>query len=241
MHRLLATIAAIALIVAAVAWTGPRWLVRLIAARAPGCLYQVPTRERVVALTIDDGPAAGETRDILSVLREQQSTATFFLISSNVRGQEPIVSEVLAEGHEIGNHMTRDEPSIRLSATAFDSSVREAGTVLGHFAPVHWLRPGSAWYTPTMVETIRRDGYRCALGSIYPFDSQVPSPAFASAYILANVRPGAVIALHDGRGRGLRTARTLRRVLPSLRRRGYRVVSLSTLDHLGAAATSVVR
>jgi peptidoglycan-N-acetylglucosamine deacetylase len=38
--------------------------------------------------------------------------------------------------------------------------------------------------------------------------------------------------LHDGGARGWRTARTLRTVLPELRRRGYRVVTLSELAPL---------
>lgn len=209
-------------------WTGPRWLVGPIAARAPGCLYRVPTRERVVALTIDDGPAAA-TPAILRVLRETDAHATFFLISSHVSGQEAVVREIVAQDNELGNHMTRDEPSIRLESDAFEADVVEAGTVIGQFAPVRWLRPGSGWYTPRMVRTIERAGYRCALGSVYPFDAQVPWSAFAWSYILGNVRPGAVIVLHDGKARGRRTVRTLERVLPELRARGYRVVSLSEL------------
>ena len=135
---------AIALAAAFAIWTGPRWLAPGMAARAPGCVYTVPTRERVVALTIDDGPAA-ETPAILEVLREHDAHATFFLISSHVPGHETIVSDIVARGHELGNHMTRDEPSIRLPAAAFDSAAREAGTVSQRFAPVRWLRPGSGW------------------------------------------------------------------------------------------------
>jgi peptidoglycan/xylan/chitin deacetylase (PgdA/CDA1 family) len=216
-------------IAAIAAWTGPRWLVPLIAARAPGCLYRVRTRERVVALTVDDGPDPTATPAILRVLREHDARATFFLISTRVSGQATLVDSIVAAGHEIGNHLTRDEPSIRLSPGSFDAAVREAGTVLQRFAAVRWLRPGSGWYTPAMIRTIERAGYRCALGSVYPFDAHVPSSAFASAYILANVRPGAVIVLHDGGARGRRTAATLQRVLPVLRARGYRVASLSEL------------
>ena len=217
-----------ALVAALALWTGPRWLVSSIAARAPGCVYTVPTHERLVALTVDDGPAP-QTPAILRVLRENDARATFFLISTHVAGNEVIVDEVLRDGHELGNHMTRDEPSIRLSREAFDADVKDASRVLERFASVRWLRPGSGWYTPRMLGTIERAGYRCALGSIYPFDAQIPSSAFASAYILANARPGAVIVLHDGGARGRRTAETLRRVLPALRARGYRVVSLSEL------------
>jgi peptidoglycan-N-acetylglucosamine deacetylase len=38
-----------------------------------------------------------------------------------------------------------------------------------------------------------------------------------------------VVVLHDGGSRGRRTAQVLSEVLPELRRRGYRVVSLSEL------------
>ncbi|HEU4565920.1 MAG TPA: chitin deacetylase family protein [Gemmatimonadaceae bacterium] len=210
-------------------WTAPRWLVPRIAARERRCLYHAPCRERVVALTIDDGPDAERTPRILEVLRAHGARATFFLISGNVRGAEALVSRIVAEGHELGNHLTRDEPSARLAPASFDAAVREAGGVLGRFAPVRWLRPGSGWYTPAMLDVIERAGYRCALGSVYPYDARIPSVGFATAYTLANVRPGAVIVLHDRGARGRRTAETLRRVLPALRRRGYGVVSLSEL------------
>jgi peptidoglycan/xylan/chitin deacetylase (PgdA/CDA1 family) len=104
--------------------------------------------------------------------------------------------------------------------------------VLGRFGPVRWLRPGSGWYTGAMLDAVERAGYRCALGSVYPYDAHVRAPRLAAAYLLANVRPGAVIVLHEGGGRGRRTVDVLRRVLPVLRARGYRVVTLSELDAL---------
>ena len=213
-------------------WTAPRWLVPHIAARSPRCLYTVPTEQRVVALTIDDGPDAVHTRAILDVLHVHGARATLFLISSRVAGNEALVAGAVAEGHELGNHLTRDEASIRSSPEAFAADVEEADRVLGGFGTVRWLRPGSGWYDDVMLATIERAGYRCALGSVYPYDQHVPSARFAAAYVLSNVRPGSVIVLHDGGDRGRRTAEVLRRVLPVLRARGYRVVTLSELDAL---------
>jgi peptidoglycan/xylan/chitin deacetylase (PgdA/CDA1 family) len=80
-----------------------------------------------------------------------------------------------------------------------------------------------------MLDVMRRHGYNCALGSVYPFDAAIPSSGIAARFVLRHARPGAVVILHDGGPRGERTARTLRTVLPELRRRGYRVVSLSEL------------
>lgn len=219
-------------VLAVALWTAPRWFVPRLAAGSPRCLYTVPTAERVVALTFDDGPDTASTPPLLDVLHAHEARATFFLIADRIPGCEPLVARLLAAGHELGNHLTRNEPSILLPLNAFTAAVREAGIVLQRFGPVRWLRPGSGWYNSTMLEIIEREGYRCALGSIYPYDAHVPSVRLAATHILANARPGAVIVMHEGGARGRRTVQILRLVLPVLRARGYRVMTLSELDAL---------
>jgi peptidoglycan/xylan/chitin deacetylase (PgdA/CDA1 family) len=234
---MLLVVSAAALVLGGAAlWTAPRWLLPHVIARAPGCLFSVPTSERAVAITIDDGPDPEGTPEILAVLREHGAHATFFLISSRVKGQESLVRRIVAEGHEIGNHLTREQPSIRLAPETFAAAVAEADTALAPFGPLKWLRPGGGLFNANMLQTIDRAGYRCALGSIYPFDPHLRSATIAAAYIVANTRPGAVIILHDGGARGPRTAETLRRALPELQARGYRGVTLTELDRYRSPA-----
>jgi peptidoglycan/xylan/chitin deacetylase (PgdA/CDA1 family) len=76
---------------------------------------------------------------------------------------------------------------------------------------------------------MRRAGYECALGSVYPVDAGLGWPWLSRRYILAHARPGAIIILHDRGQRGERTAAVLGRVLPELRARGYGIVTLSEL------------
>jgi peptidoglycan/xylan/chitin deacetylase (PgdA/CDA1 family) len=240
MHWILGGAGGLAIFAAAL-WTAPRWLVPRIAARSPRCLYAVAIRERAVALTLDDGPDAAHTPQILRLLRAHGARATFFFIAGHVPGHEAVVATTVAQGHELGNHLMRDAPSIWLPPDAFSAAVREAGAVLARFGPVRWLRPGSAWYTSAMLAAVEREGYRCALGSVYPYDAHLPLPGIATAYILANARPGAIIVLHEGGGRGRRTVEVLRQVLPALRARGYRVVTLTELDALGRMEVSRAR
>lgn len=230
-HHVAVLAVVLALVVIAL-WTVPHWLVPMLSERFPGCTYAVETTARAVALTIDDGPDSSTTATVLRALRKHDARATFFLISGNVANGDSLVSAMITEGHEIANHLTRDEASISLSSQAFDSALVAAGRLLSRYGPVRWARPGGGRYSQRMVATMQQRGYRCALGSVYPYDAEIPSPRFSSAFVLAHVRPGAIIVLHDGGTRGRRTAAALDRILPELRRRGLRVVTLSELTAL---------
>jgi peptidoglycan-N-acetylglucosamine deacetylase len=210
----------------------PAWLVSALAWYSPQVTYFVETPQPVVALTIDDGPDRVTTPKILEILEQYQAHATFFMISSRVKANEKLVRRVLAEQHEVGNHLTIDQPSIELSPAEFEHQLVEADEVLSGFTQPRWFRPGSGWFNAEMLSTVRRRHYRAALGSVYPFDPHIPSAWFATQHILWNVKPGAVIILHDCGSRGERTAEVLAAILPELQSRGFRVVTLSELQAL---------
>ena len=216
-------------ILGAILFWQPRWLLSLATKIAPGVVYYAEIDEPVIALTIDDGPDSVATTEILEVLNFYQAHATFFLISSRVAGNETIVSAIAQSDHEIGNHLTEDTPSIKLSSAEFASAVVAAENILSQFGELQWLRPGSGWYNATMVNIAHQHNYRVALGSIFPYDTLIPFSWFASWQILTNARPGSIIVLHDGGERGKRTVSTLKKILPQLQKKGYRIVSLSEL------------
>ncbi|MEO0769976.1 MAG: chitin deacetylase family protein [Cyanobacteria bacterium J06649_4] len=230
----------------------PRWLFSLAEWVRPGAIYTVslPTfvdseygplpPEKVVALTIDDGPSSA-TADILETINLYEAKATFFNISGNLAGYEETVQQVVASGHELGNHLTADEPSIRMSPTEFEADLLAAEQAFLPFLPpgtaqsLRWLRPGMGFYNQSMVDIADRHGYQLVLGSNFPYDTHVHSSRFASAFILHTVQPGDIIVLHDGEKRGPRAAETLERLLPALQVKGYSVVTVSELVEKGAA------
>jgi peptidoglycan/xylan/chitin deacetylase (PgdA/CDA1 family) len=139
---------------------------------------------------------------------------------------------MVAEGHELGNHLTEDQPSIALDNQDFEHELIKAGDVLSQFSSVEWMRPGSGWYNEEMLTTVENYGYRMALGSVYPYDPQIGLAWYSAKYVLWKVKPGAVIVLHDFEQRGQRTIKALEIILPELEKRGYQVVSLSELVSL---------
>lgn len=220
------------IVVGAVVLFQPEWLVSSLRGYSPQVLYAVETDRPVVALTIDDGPDPYDTPRILEVLNEHDARATFFLITSRIPGNEDLVERMLAEGHELGNHLTSEVPSISLPLEEFERQLLEADRALSEFTETRWMRPGSGWYNDSMLEVVNEHGYRTALGSIYPYDPQHGSAWFSAQYVLWKAKPGAVIVLHDHNARGARTAEALATILPELLRRGYRVVTLSELVSL---------
>jgi peptidoglycan/xylan/chitin deacetylase (PgdA/CDA1 family) len=67
-------------------------------------ISQVSTNQKVVALTIDDGPHYKVTPEILALLREKHVKATFFVLGVNAKQAPTILAQEVADGHEIGMH-----------------------------------------------------------------------------------------------------------------------------------------
>jgi len=207
----------------------PRWGAKVLAWTSPGVTYFVRTGEPRVALTIDDSPDVDETPAILDVLRENGSRATFFIIGEKVAGNEALLDRMRTEGHELANHTYRGRMSLPLTDEELAEELAATHRLLARYGDVRWFRPGSGFYSPGLLRVAKSSGYQTALADVYPGDARLAWPAFHAWYIVRNARPGSIIVLHDGKGRGRRAAETLGRVLPELKRRGLSAVTLSEM------------
>ena len=172
----MAALAALALALPAAALYAlslPRWLVSLTAAAHPGVVFRVPLRRRrLVALTLDDAP--GElTPQLLALLAAHGARATFFVIADAAERHPQRLADIAARGHELGNHMARDEPSWRLAPRDFAAQVAAVEALLARHRPEEagtrrrWFRPGHGVFRPHMMATLRAHGLTGALGSAY--------------------------------------------------------------------------
>ena len=210
----------------------PSFLVRYFQRRWPDVLWRVSTSSKIVALTIDDGPSE-YTNEIMQILKANGATATFFIIGSQVARHEAVLQDLIRDGNELGNHAMHDEPSRSLSDATLDDQIQSVEEML-HKAyaavdaqpPPKLFRPGSGFFSGRMRNTLSRLGYRLVLGSIYSHDPQIPFWRINASHILSMLRPGGIIICHDRRSW---TAPMLRIVLPKIRRKGYRIVTVTEL------------
>lgn len=197
------------------------------AASTTGIVRYAHTRQRIVALTFDDGPSP-YTPQILAVLRRRHVPATFFVVGQHVRDDPGALRAEIRAGAVIGNH-TYTHANLRW-LTNFDireqlrmtqRAVRAAGGVTPH-----WFRPPYDGVNSRVVSTASSLGLRTVTWSVDPTDWMLPGTRAIVARVLAGVRPGSVVLLHDGGGYRGETVRALPTIIRTLRRRGYRFVTL---------------
>jgi peptidoglycan/xylan/chitin deacetylase (PgdA/CDA1 family) len=219
-------------VVVALFWFQPRFLVRQFADQNPKVFFFARTGEKVLALTIDDAPDSTLSPLILDLLAEHGVPATFFVLGENIPGNEDIIARMKAEGHELGNHLARDQASITLSDQEFAAQLLAVEKLIGPLGPTKWCRPGSGWFSPKMVKTAHELGYRCCLGSIYPFDNKLRQPGLIRDTVLSRIYPGAILVLHEGGQEREYILPLLSELVPALQAEGYRFLTLSDLEKL---------
>ena len=67
-------------------------------------IWSIPTTEKIIYLTFDDGPIPEVTPWVLDALKKYQAKATFFCIGDNVKKHPEIFQQIISEKHTIGNH-----------------------------------------------------------------------------------------------------------------------------------------
>lgn len=218
----------------------PSLMIQYFQHRWPDVLWHVPTTKKLIALTIDDGPSE-YTSAILQILRANNAAATFFIIGSQVVGREDVLRDLICNNNELGNHAMHDEPSRLLTDAeltkqiqAVHNKIRQAYVDMGIVAPRRYFRPGSGFFSTRMRKVLSELDYRLVLGDIYPHDPQICFWRVNARHILSMLRPGGIIVCHDGRSW---TAPMLRKIIPEINRRGYRLVTVTELLKQGDLTT----
>jgi peptidoglycan/xylan/chitin deacetylase (PgdA/CDA1 family) len=202
----------------------------LVCRSATPVLFAVQTDEPLTALTFDDGPHPATTPALLDVLASHGAKATFFLIGERAATHPTLVEDIVAAGHELGNHLWSDRPSVLLPAETFRSEIARTGRELARHSTVRWWRPGSGMYTPSMVRDAGTQGYRGALGSPWLVATRYGGDDQRRGRRLAGrAHPGAISVFHEGTPERTPVSRLTSGFLRRLAQRGLTAITLTDL------------
>ena len=221
LHLLAPLLAALALTVAAVGPTAPAPSPRTgVVAGAPPEFASVPVAYAgTVYLTFDDGPSTTYTPKVLAVLRKYGVHAVFFELGQNVSWYPSITRSVRGDGNLVGNHTWSHPDLTTLSTTAVTSQLNRMESALG-YRP-RCVRPPYGATSPRIATIIANRGQRQILWTVDPREWSRPGTSTIVSRVLAAVRPGSRILLHDGGGDRSQTVAALDLLIPRLRARGF--------------------
>ncbi|ANW02906.1 chitooligosaccharide deacetylase NodB [Bradyrhizobium icense] len=213
------------------------YLDRLCEARSE---YADRTESRGVYLTFDDGPDPLFTPDVLDVLAEHRVPATFFVIGAYAADRPKLIRRMIAEGHEVANHTMTHPDLSRCELTEVQHEILTASRVIKMACPqagLRYMRAPYGMWSEEVLTTSARAGLAALHWSVDPRDWSRPGVNAIVDAVLASVRPGAIVLLHDGcppeeLGRATharvrdQTVLALSHLIPALHERGFSIRSL---------------
>jgi peptidoglycan/xylan/chitin deacetylase (PgdA/CDA1 family) len=187
-------------------------------------------RRREVALTFDDGPSPYTPR-ILRILKRTRTPATFFVIGEWARRFPQFVRAETQTGCEVGDHTETHPFMAELSRTQQQAEIVDAADDIhraGAPYPSLW-RPPYGSFNGATLSILHQLRMLIVLWTVDTSDYIRPGVARIRYVALSGARPGAIILMHDGGGDRSETVAALPRIIVGLRRRGYRLVTVSQL------------
>jgi peptidoglycan/xylan/chitin deacetylase (PgdA/CDA1 family) len=175
---------------------GPRGVQRV--------LWSAATERRVAAITFDDGPTPVFTPKALDILAAARVPATFFMIGKLVTGYPSIANDVVAAGHEVGNHswshLSAATVSDSTNVDEIDRGTETIKTVTG-VSPA-WYRPPRGMLVGAAVRRAHEQGQGVAMWSVTRGPGAIGDTDVdgVASHLIDSIHPGAIIDLHDGVG-----------------------------------------
>ena len=202
--------------------------------------YHAPVSFKVVALSFDDGPSQ-YTPEILAILAMHHVKATFFMLGDEVEKHPEIARQVVAAGHELGNH-TYDHPSF-CSHTAPDSEQEQRLRAKLEFEieKTHAILAMETDLAPKLMRMpygcnprdldaiVRKLDYSAVFWSVDGRDWSRPGVKYIVDRYSDETKPGAVLLMHDGGGNRSETVAALDAILTGIEERGLTFVTIGQM------------
>ena len=193
---------------------------------------RVETDQKVVALTLDDGP--NEKIDtVLSILKKHNVKATFFPIGELMKKDLSPIQKIVEDGHELGNHSythrklsLRSYQTIRQEIEPTDKLLREAG----HLGDIHFRPPyGIKFFMLPLY--LKQNNRKTITWEVAPEgNSALNMDAEKLAqFVIKQTKNGSIILLHPmNKGREA-SLQSLEPIILGLKAKGFRFKTVSEL------------
>ncbi len=156
-------------------------------------IWSIDTEKKEVFLTFDDGPIPLITPWVLGILNSYDVKATFFCVGENVVKNPSIYNEILAAGHQVGNHTMNHLNGWKTSNNVYFDNVSKCSTVVKS----NLFRPPYGKIKPSQIGKLK-GSYKIVMWDVLSKDyKESLSGEECFDKVKNNTKPGSIIVFHD--------------------------------------------
>ena len=203
-------------------------------------VYNVDTEEKVLSISFDAAWGRANTEEILNILDRFDVKTTFFLVGFWAEKHPDLVAEMVARGHEIGNHSATHPHMSQLSSAQIREELRRCSDLVKSITgkPTTLFRPPYGEYNDAVVRISREDGYECVQWNVDSLDWKNLGTDHMIRQCTKAVNPGDIVLFHNDSKFILEA---LPQILAYYTQAGYKIIPVSQLllegetwiDHTG--------
>lgn len=191
-------------------------------------IYCVAREDKNIAISFDAAWGSDKTDKLLSILKENDVKATFFLVGMWVDKNEDLTKKIAENGHEIGTHSNTHKDFAKLSSDqiTLELSTSKSKIERASGKEVKLFRAPYGSYNNLTLDTASTLGLKTIQWDVDSLDWKGISGATICANILKKVKSGSIVLCHNNADH---IVDALPSILTSLKSRGYKFVAISDL------------
>jgi len=196
----------------------PALVPRMVTWLFPSRVWRIPTTQKELYLSFDDGPHPTITPMVLDMLAAHGAKASFFCIGDRVKRFPDIYQRILDEGHAVGNHTFHHLNGWKTSDDDYLSNITEAADCIES----SMFRPPYGRMKASQASAISGMGFKTIMWTVLSGDYDTKlSPEECSQRVLAHIAPGLIYLFHDSEKAEKNMLFALEKLLESSKIVGY--------------------
>ena len=191
-------------------------------------IYYVNTQNQQVAISFDEAWGADKTEKIMSICKEYNVNATFFLVGFWVEDYPEIAKKIAENGFEIGTHSNTHPNMAKISAEKQKLELETSLNIIKKNTGVDakLFRPPFGAYNDSLISTAESLGLTTIQWDVDSLDWKGLSAMEITNRVLNGVRNGSIILCHNNSDHILDA---LPIMLDRLQKKGYTVSCVGDL------------
>lgn len=186
----------------------------------PGCVWNMPSDNKTLYLSFDDGPHPTITPFVLNELKKYNAKATFFCIGDNVKKYPEVYKQLLTGGHAVGNHTMHHINGWKKTDDAYINDIKEAS----HYISSTLFRPPYGRIKKSQIKQLTTDNYKLSIimWNILAgdWDAQL-QPEKCYLRIQKKISNGDIVVFHDSEKAWDRMSYALPKLLKDFSDKGF--------------------